>query len=132
MLFVLYATYHQSMSYIARLMSFYSLYTGAQAFGLSKYGSASISIDATNYQCTGTETSLGACTSSDGSNCGTDQIAGVKCNPKGLCENAGHTSCCVSGCNAGGCYCDTACHGFGDCCSDIDNTCPLGDPAEGL
>lgn len=101
---------------------------GAQAYGLSKYGAEAIPVDSTNYQCVGTEDTLGGCTTSTASNCGTDHIAGVQCSAKGLCEAAGHTTCCISGCNAGGCFCDSACYGFGDCCSDISNTCPQGDP----
>ena len=28
------------------------------------------------------------------------------------------------------CYCELSCHSFGDCCSDIDTTCPLGQTIE--
>ena len=108
------------------------LFSGAQAYGLSKYGSGGIAIDDTAYLCDGTEDSLGACDTTDANNCGTGNVAGVKCNSSpGPCEAAGHTGCCISGCNAGGCYCDSACYGFGDCCSDISNTCPQGDPVAG-
>ena len=33
-------------------------------------------------------------------------------------------SCCTSGCNVRGCYCDRACHVARDCCADIDQICP--------
>ena len=99
---------------------------------MSKYGSEGIPIQQSNYMCAGTEDDLSACATGDGTNCGTDRTAGVKCNPKGTCEAAGHTECCTSGCNAGSCYCDTACYGFGDCCEDITNTCPDGNPALGM
>ena len=111
----------------------HTFYIGAQAFGSSKYGSAGIPIDQTNYACTGSEDTLASCSSADSTNnCGTDQVAGVKCASRGQCEAAGHTECCISDCNAGGCYCDTACHGFGDCCDDIANTCPQGTPVSGI
>ncbi len=95
---------------------------------MSNYGSAiGLPIQNSNYMCVGTETNIDACTKGAASNCGTDHTAGVKCSgEKGICETAGHTSCCISGCNVGGCYCDSACHGFGDCCAGIDTTCPQG------
>ena len=45
------------------------------------------------------------------------------------CAAAGHTSCCSSsgnGCyvSAGNCYCDAECRHYGNCCPDIDTTCP--------
>ena len=98
---------------------------------MSNYGSAALPVDKSNYQCDGSEDTLSACTASTGSNCGTDHIAGVKCFAKGQCEAAGHTGCCTSGCNAGGCFCDSACYGFGDCCDDIADTCPQGTPVSG-
>ena len=49
----------------------------------------------------------------------------------GSCRVAGYTDCCEDGdCSAEGrvggtCHCDTHCHGFRDCCTDIDTICPL-------
>ncbi len=46
------------------------------------------------------------------------------------CRAAGFDSCCtdVTGCYGmttdGYCLCDTACRSYGDCCDDIDLTCP--------
>ena len=40
------------------------------------------------------------------------------------CVAAGYSSCCTSGCYAGGCYCDRACYSLGDCCADIQQICP--------
>ena len=38
---------------------------------------------------------------------------------------AGFISCCHSWCyTTGGCYCDFHCHAAGDCCEDINQTCP--------
>ena len=31
-----------------------------------------------------------------------------------------NSGCCVQGCNAGSCYCDSDCYEIGDCCSDIE------------
>lgn len=45
------------------------------------------------------------------------------------CQAAGHTSCCSAsgnGCyvSGGGCWCDEVCRNYGNCCPDIDTTCP--------
>ena len=46
----------------------------------------------------------------------------------GSCIEAGYnSSCCEHGYCAGypfTCFCDSYCHDLGDCCSDIDDTCP--------
>ena len=46
----------------------------------------------------------------------------------GSCVAAGYTECCNDsncvGLPVEDCYCDTNCHLFGDCCADINNTCP--------
>ena len=42
----------------------------------------------------------------------------------GSCVVAGFTGCCTSFCLVGNCFCDFACHRVGDCCEDIDMTCP--------
>ena len=42
---------------------------------------------------------------------------------------AGFTACCEAGDCRGTpptCYCDALCHSLGDCCDDIDETCPAG------
>ena len=42
--------------------------------------------------------------------------------------DAGYTECCNFGSCLGvpslSCYCDSTCHNFGDCCSDIEEICP--------
>ena len=77
------------------------------------------------YNCSGTETNLTNCVTIPSSMCDAESTAGVICQGEvSQCEAAGHTSCCISGCNAGGCYCDEVCHSFGDCCDNIDITCP--------
>ena len=47
----------------------------------------------------------------------------------GSCVAAGFTGCCVDGADPGCvtavCACDALCHDNGDCCEDIDETCPL-------
>ena len=102
-------------------------FTGAEAYGMSFYGQQSGQRHYTNFQCTGSETSLDSCTKEAAidSNCNFAQLASVQCFAQSLCETTlGNTECCSSSCNAGGCFCDEACHGFGDCCDNIDNTCP--------
>lgn len=79
--------------------------------------------------CGDSDTSLLNCTLTEGM-CSPNNAAGVRCSgPPGPCESSGHTSCCISGCSvnmpgAPLCYCDSVCHTFDDCCSDIVNTCP--------
>ena len=94
------------------------------AYGGSKYGIASVAPTLTNFACYGNETSLSGCTYTTTSSGQVDAIASVRCTPKTICENAGHTGCCVSGCNTGTCYCDDSCHFFQDCCEGIETTCP--------
>ncbi len=76
------------------------------------------------YNCTGIEANLTECMIKPANMCDADSTAGVGCNEVSICEQAGHSGCCVSGCNAGGCYCDAVCHTFGDCCDGINSTCP--------
>ena len=99
---------------------------GAEAYGGSYFGQDVVSIQYNNVQCNGDEATITDCSNSSSvpETCGTKSLAGVKCFEKSACENNGINECCISGCNAGGCYCDGACHGFGDCCDGIDNTCP--------
>ena len=102
----------------------------SHAYGSSLYGNTGQPIGFSNFQCTGDEANLGECTSNTSlpSTCNISTLAGVKCTPKGTCETAGFTSCCNSTtCNNGGCYCDSACYNFNDCCfDDIGLTCPQG------
>ena len=77
------------------------------------------------FTCSGNESSLSACPNNSMPTCGSDQVAGVRCQGDvSQCEAAGHTGCCNSGCFAGNCYCDAVCHVFNDCCDNIDHTCP--------
>ena len=48
---------------------------------------------------------------------------------EGSCIAAGYDTCCTDGFCAGvpeeaGCYCDTICLDFGDCCADFEDICP--------
>lgn len=47
----------------------------------------------------------------------------------GSCVKAGYMQCCEDSICAGlpnyDCYCDITCRSFGDCCQDIEETCPL-------
>lgn len=49
----------------------------------------------------------------------------------GSCLEAGYTECCSDficlGAPTSDCFCDPSCHAFGDCCYDIDETCPRDD-----
>ena len=94
--------------------------------GASYFGQDVAPIQYTNVQCNGDESSITACSNSSTvpTTCNTKSLAGVKCFEKSQCEENGFTGCCNSFCNVGGCYCDFACHGFGDCCDNIDNICP--------
>ena len=50
-------------------------------------------------------------------------------NAPGSCMEAGYQNCCIGGYCAGSppsCLCDTVCHQRGDCCPDINQTCPVG------
>ena len=53
-------------------------------------------------------------------------------NYSGSCAGAGYTQCCSDSVCLGqpgqDCYCDPTCHLHGDCCQDIDETCPLEEP----
>ena len=105
-----------------------SLYlSGAEAYGASYFGQEVASIQFDNVTCTGLETNITECSSSTNvsPSCGAQRLAGVTCFEKSPCEDAGFTGCCQFSCNQGGCYCDQACHGFGDCCANVDNICPL-------
>ena len=46
----------------------------------------------------------------------------------GSCIEAGYTECCADflclGSPTFDCFCDPSCHAFGDCCYDIDESCP--------
>ena len=48
----------------------------------------------------------------------------------GSCLEAGYTECCSDFICLGSptldCFCDPSCHSFGDCCYDIDQSCPSG------
>ena len=50
-----------------------------------------------------------------------------KCPPPGSCVEAGFTECCFSDCLGfpSDCSCDDFCRQIGDCCYDIDETCPI-------
>ena len=52
----------------------------------------------------------------------------LTCIPTGSCVLAGYTECCNDSVCLGqpveDCYCDPTCHVFGDCCEDINATCP--------
>ena len=105
----------------------FSLTIAVVAYGDSHYGGGVGSIAATDLQCIGTEDYLYECTNTTENTCDHSSDVGVDCTaPIGACQQAGFTTCCTSDCNVGGCYCDAACHGFGDCCGDIVITCPLG------
>lgn len=85
------------------------------------------------YNCTGSEANLTNCVTKPANMdmCDAESTAGVKCQGEvSQCEAAGHSGCCISGCNAGGCFCDSVCHNFGDCCDGIDVTCPQCMPIE--
>ena len=104
-----------------------SLTIAVVAYGDSHYGGGVGSIAATDLQCIGTEDYLYECTNTTENTCDHSSDVGVDCAASfGACHQAGFTTCCTSGCNVGSCYCDAACHGFGDCCEDIEGTCPLG------
>ena len=81
----------------------------------------------TGFECTSDEGTLQECEHAVNSSCaGNSSGAGVRCLPRlmGTCEAIGSTSCCLINCNAGDCWCDDGCYDFGDCCADIDLTCP--------
>ena len=82
--------------------------------------------------CNGDENSINDCAKSTNipDTCTAATSAGVVCDvpiPDG-CVILGFTDCCLSSCHqpAGSCYCDSVCHSFGDCCADIEETCPSG------
>lgn len=103
------------------------------AYGNAYYGEGIGQIAATDLTCVGTEDYLYECDNITNTInlCDHSTDVGVDCvGPTGPCQNDGHTSCCTSGCNAGGCYCDVACYGFGDCCVDISVTCPQSTPGK--
>ena len=59
----------------------------------------------------------------------------TSCAHAGSCREAGYTECCTDIICAGqpvaDCYCDAGCRTFGDCCDDIDETCPSGFSSNG-
>lgn len=61
----------------------------------------------------------------DGEKCTPNEGSGAE--PKqGSCVTGKHTNCCYGNqCQAGDCYCDPVCYFLGDCCDDINVTCPL-------
>ena len=98
------------------------------AYGDSLYGAGFNEHIYTNVVCDGDESSIDDCTKSTNipDTCTAATSAGVVCDvpiPNGCVAN-GHTDCCLSGCNTGSCWCDSLCHNFGDCCADIEETCP--------
>ena len=100
-----------------------------QAYGNAFFGQGSGLIGVGNTNCIGNETDVTLCGYTlYPTDCTHQQDAGVRCSGEiGPCEGAGHLTCCTGGCNVDGCYCDAACHVFGDCCSDAFNkTCPQG------
>ena len=100
-------------------------FLGAQAYGHSLFGKGLTPVMSYGYNCTGSENNLTDCMTLPATMCDSDSSAGVKCSGAPTqCELNGDTGCCISGCNAGGCYCDAVCHSFGDCCDGIDVTCP--------
>ncbi len=96
----------------------------AHAYGGDTYGIAKIPPGLTNFECTGDELTLSSCNYNTTNNGKTNKIASVDCSPETACQIAGHTGCCTSSCNGGGCFCDAICHSFGDCCEGIEVTCP--------
>lgn len=100
-------------------------HAGAQSYGHSYFGDGITLALFNGYNCTGSEANLTNCMTIDVTMCDSDSTGGVKCSGViSQCEADGHTGCCTSGCNAGGCYCDEVCHTFQDCCDGIDSTCP--------
>lgn len=103
--------------------------TDAQAYSNAFFGQGTGVIGVSDTNCDGTEATVQECSYMlNPATCTHSMDAGVRCSgPVGDCEAAGHTTCCTGGgCQTNGCYCDAACHGFGDCCADIANTCPQG------
>ena len=79
--------------------------------------------------CSGSEMALTDCDYSSAANCSINQLAGVRCSgPLGPCEAAGHTECCLTNCSITNsnetCFCNADCHNEGNCCMDINTTCP--------
>ena len=109
------------------MLTFLSLlFTDAHAFGKAFFGQGNVSIGVSMTNCNGSESSVLDCSYSlSTAGCTHADDAGVRCSGEiGLCEAAGFTGCCISGCNQGTCWCDQFCHNFGDCCVGIENSCP--------
>ena len=101
---------------------------GAQAYG--GYSGVNL-VKYSNFTCTANEDTLLDCTHSEKIACSNKQLAGASCTQQqggGPCETAGHLSCCDAFCrlvaNSEVCYCSQDCHEEGDCCADINTTCP--------
>lgn len=102
--------------------------TGAVAFGEAKFGEGIGAIHLTQVQCTGEESNLMQCSASNATDsCHHSMDVGIMCSgPQGSCESAGFSSCCntlLGNCNVNGCFCDTFCVLFNDCCDDIQKIC---------
>ncbi|XP_078612620.1 scavenger receptor cysteine-rich domain-containing protein DMBT1-like isoform X2 [Branchiostoma floridae x Branchiostoma japonicum] len=98
------------------------------------YGQGSGPIWLDNLHCSGYESSLQYCSHNPwgNSNCGHHQDVGVVCDANSTTAapwlwttEHGNGTCSSAGCggSAGGCYCDTACVGAGDCCDDYVAVC---------
>ncbi len=106
--------------------SMLSFHIDAEAYGIGKYGDGAGLVGIENLNCLGTEDNITQCQYVLGSSCDHGMDAGIKCKESSICESAGHTSCCTSGCfvSSESCWCDTFCHIFNDCCENIESTCP--------
>ena len=98
-------------------------------YGFAKYGEAGGLVGVEGVTCLGTETNITQCQYTLGSTCTHEMDAGIICKPISPCELAGHTGCCTSGCfnSQFGCWCDSFCHFFSDCCDNIESLCPSGE-----
>lgn len=104
--------------------------TGVQAYGQAFYGQGVGPIHYGNLTCAGTENTIDDCGKTTNPSCSHSLDVGVFCDGlPTLCQSLGYTECCVTPpCNGNNmgttCYCDSSCHGFGDCCPGIEKTCP--------
>ena len=112
------------------ILSVFDLSTGAQAYGNAYYGQGLGFIHYSNVTCTGSETTLASCSLATNPTCDHSMDVGVFCDGLSTtCQDAGFSGCCSGTCSVTPpvgpqCYCDTPCHGFGDCCPGIEKTCP--------
>ena len=116
-------------------MYHFSYDTDASAIRGSVFDSSNITyIHSHTFECSGTELNTSLCRNAAAQICSIERLAGVQCTQKTPCESAGYRGCCVNNttqCSLpttlGGtlCYCDYNCHEMGDCCDNIDTTCPL-------